>query len=138
MAVRAASRGEVPVGAAVVLAGRLVGTGHNERVHGMDPTAHAEIVALRAAARAVGTWRLGGAVLYVTLEPCLMCVGALLEARVGRVVFGCREPRSGALGSVFDIARAGPGRHNLEVTGGILAREAASLLQSFFAARRGA
>lgn len=129
---RAARHGDVPVGAVVVQAGLILGRGGNRREIDSDPTAHAEIVVLRAAAKAIGGWRLGDAVLYVTLEPCPMCLGAMLAARLPRVVFGCADPKAGACGSVLDFA-AHPGlNHQLEVTGGVCAAEASALLSSFF------
>lgn len=135
---QAAAAGEVPIGAVVVVAGTVVAATHNAPIATCDPTAHAEVVALRAAARRLGNYRLPGAVLYVTVEPCLMCVGALLHARVARVVYGCREPKGGALGSVYDVGRDGRGNHRLEVSGGVGAGPAQALLQAFFAVRRGA
>jgi len=137
-ATRGAAAGEVPIGAVVVVDGVVVGAAHNAPISDCDPTAHAEIVALRGAARRAGNYRLPGAVVYVTVEPCLMCVGALLHARVARVVYGCREPKGGALGSVYDVGRDGRGNHRLEVTSGVCAEPAQQLLQAFFAARRGA
>lgn len=134
----AGTRGEVPVGAVVVLGGRIVGRGGNNPIGATDPTAHAEVNALRDAARTVGNYRLTGATLYVTVEPCMMCVGALLQARVARVVYGCREPKTGALGSVYDLGRDGRANHRVEVRAGICAEAASLLLQEFFRARRGA
>jgi len=138
VATRGAALGEVPVGAVVVVDGVVVAAEHNAPIGLCDPTAHAEVLALRVAARRLGNYRLTGAVVYVTVEPCLMCVGALLHARVARVVYGCREPKGGALGSVYDVGRDGRGSHRLEVVGGVCAEPAQRLLQSFFAARRGA
>lgn len=132
----AAARGEVPVGAVVVAGGEVIATGANTPIASHDPTAHAEIVALRAAAAAVGNYRLTGTSLYVTLEPCCMCVGAIIHARVGRLVFGAADPKSGAAGSVFDLAAASAHNHNPEVVGGVLAPESAELLQTFFRERR--
>jgi tRNA(adenine34) deaminase len=133
---RAEAAGEVPVGAVVVVGGEIVARGFNQPIGRIDPTAHAEIVALRAAAARVGNYRLTGAELYVTVEPCLMCVGAAIHARVGRVIFGAPEPRAGALGSATD-ALAVPGlNHRFAVTGGVLADECGALLTAFFHARR--
>ena len=134
----AESLGEVPVGAVVVDAtGAVVARAANSPIARDDPTAHAEILALRAAGRALGNYRLPGCVLYVTLEPCAMCVGALVHARLARVVYGARDPKTGACGSVFDLATSSSMNHRLEVTGGVLAEECGALLKQFFAARRG-
>lgn len=134
---RAEAAGEVPVGAVVVIGGEIVGRGFNRPIEAVDPTAHAEIVALREAARRLGNYRLTGAELYVTVEPCLMCVGAAIHARVDRVIYGAAEPRAGALGSATD-ALAVPGlNHRFKVTGGALAEECGALLLAFFRARRG-
>jgi tRNA(Arg) A34 adenosine deaminase TadA len=128
--------GEVPVGAVVALEGRLVGAGFNRPIESQDPTAHAEIVALRQAALAVGNYRLPGATLYVTVEPCLMCVGAMVHARVGLVVFGAAEPKSGALVSAF-AAHELPGlNHRLSALGGVLGEECRAVIQQFFRERR--
>ena len=135
-AVQAQSRGEVPVGAAVVLDGRVIGLGGNQPIAAVDPTAHAEIVALRAAAAAVGNYRLTNATLYVTVEPCLMCVGAMIHARIGLVVYGAAEPRGGALVSAAR-AHETPGlNHRLEVLGGVLESDSRALMQQFFHDRR--
>jgi tRNA(adenine34) deaminase len=133
----AAALGEVPIGAVLVRDDRIVGRGHNAPIAMSDPTAHAEVLALRAAARAAGNYRLPGTTLYVTVEPCAMCVGALLQARVTRVVFGCSDPKAGALGSVCNLAAART-NHRFTVTGGVCADEARALLQGFFRLRRGA
>ncbi len=136
-ALRARDAGEVPVGAVVVLDEVAIGSGFNQPISSNDPTAHAEVVALRAAARHVGNYRLTGARLYVTVEPCLMCVGAAIHARIAEVVFGAPEPRAGALVS---SARAHeiPGlNHRLAVTGGVLEDECRRVIQAFFAERRG-
>jgi tRNA(adenine34) deaminase len=135
-AATAAAEGEVPVGAVVVAGGQVIGRGRN-RVSGLpDPTAHAEILALGAAAQARGDWRLTGCTLYVTLEPCPMCMGACLNSRLDRIVFGAYEPKFGACGSVLDL-RAPPGyNHTLTVTGGVGAGASADLLRSFFRERR--
>lgn len=136
LAQRAAEGGEVPVGAVVVHAGRIVGRGHNQPVGACDPTAHAEIVALREAARTLGNYRLEGCTLYVTLEPCAMCAQAALHARLARVVYGAAEPRSGAAGSVLDLfAQPALNAHTC-VQGGVLAPAAAALMQGFFQRRR--
>lgn len=127
---------EVPVGAVVVLAGEIVGRGFNQPILGRDPTAHAEVMALRDAARRLGNYRLPGSTLYVTLEPCVMCTGAIMHARVARVVYGARDPKTGAAGSVIDLYREERLNHHAEVVGGVLAEECGALLSSFFAARR--
>jgi len=133
---RAAAAGEVPVGAVVVLGGRLWAAAHNQTVAACDPTAHAEVVALRRAARRLGNHRLLDAVLYVTLEPCIMCVGAVVQARLRRVVYGCRDPKAGALGSVYDVAADAHLNHRFEVTAGVREEASRELLQAFFRARR--
>ena len=133
---RALNHDDVPIGAIVVRDGAVIAAGHNERELRQDPTAHAEILALRAAARAIGHWRILDSTLYVTLEPCAMCAGAIVLARVPRVVFGCADPKAGAAGSVLDILAEPRLNHRPEVTGGVLARECATLLTDFFAARR--
>jgi tRNA(adenine34) deaminase len=137
-AAAAAAAGEVPVGALVVVEGRIVAQGHNRPIAACDPSAHAEIVALRAAGAALGNYRIADGDLYVTVEPCLMCVGAIIQARLRRVVYGCADPKSGALGGLFDVTRQGGLNHRFAVTGGVLADDAAALLQQFFRARRGA
>jgi tRNA(adenine34) deaminase len=136
LAKAAESMGEVPVGAVVVLDDLVIGRGSNAPIETTDPSAHAEMLALRQAARAVGNYRLPDATLYVTLEPCPMCAGAMVHARVARLVYGCTDPRSGAAGSVFDIAASPKLNHRLEVVGGICATESSDLLQTFFRARR--
>lgn len=129
--------GDVPVGAIVVSAdGEVIARRHNERERAGDPTAHAEILALRDAARATATWRLTGATLYVTLEPCPMCAGALVAARIGRVVFGTPDPKAGATGSLYNICTDPRLNHEVAVTHGVRAGEAAALLAGFFADRR--
>lgn len=137
LAEQAAGAGEVPVGAVVVRDGVVIGRGHNRPVGACDPTAHAEVVALRAAAQQVGNYRLPGATLYVTLEPCPMCAGALLHARIARVVAGAVDPRGGAAGSVVDVFRPGIFNHTLRYEQGLEADASADLLRSFFRARRG-
>lgn len=134
----AAAEGEVPVGAVIVHGGRIIGRGRNARERLNDPTAHAEMVAITAAAAAIGDWRLEDCTLYVTLEPCPMCMGACLNARIPRIVYAAREPKAGACGSVVDL-RAPPGfNHRVEVTGGVLQEPCAGLLVRFFRSRRGA
>ena len=134
---RAADAGEVPVGAVVTLSGEIVGRGHNRSIRNSDPTAHAEIVALRAAARQEQNYRLPGASVFVTLEPCVMCVGAMLQARIARIVFGAYDPDAGAVGSVIDLSMVPAFNHRIEVNGGLLADDAGTLLREFFAVRRG-
>jgi len=134
---RAAERaGEVPVGAVVVRAGEVIARAGNRTITDGDPTAHAEIVALRAAARAVGNYRLAGATLYVTIEPCAMCAGAIVQARLERLVYGADDPKGGAVRSCFAVLDHPQLNHRVAVTPGICAEEAAALLQSFFSARR--
>jgi tRNA(adenine34) deaminase len=133
---RALGHDDVPVWAVVVAGDEVVAAGRNERERLGDPTAHAEIGALRDAARALGSWRLLGATLYVTLEPCAMCAGAIVLARVPRVVFGTPDPKAGAAGSVLDVLAEPRLNHRPEVDGGVLAEECAGLLRAFFAARR--
>lgn len=135
-AMRAAAAGEVPVGALVVLDGRIIGRGANAPIATHDPTAHAEIQALRQAGRRVGNYRLPGATLYTTVEPCLMCMGALWHARVARLVFGCFDPKAGAAGSLFDVPRDARLTPRLDVTGGVCEAECRGLLQRFFLVRR--
>ena len=131
-AAKAAKRGEVPVGALLFHGDRVLGRGYNTREAGHDPTAHAEIHAIRRAAKAAKSWRLSGSTLVVTLEPCIQCIGASLLARVETVVFGCRDPKGGALGSVVDL-RAVPGvNHSVKVIEGVLEAECASVLSEFF------
>jgi len=136
LARHAQARGEVPVGAVIVHAGGIVGRGGNAPIAGNDPTAHAEIAALRDAARARGNYRLPDCDLYVTLEPCLMCAGAIMHARIRRLVFGARDPKTGACGSVVDVFADGRLNHHTRVIAGMLAAECAALLSTFFAARR--
>ena len=136
LAREAASMDEVPVGALVVSEGRIIGRGFNQPISRRDPTAHAEVMALRDAATRLGNYRLPGCTLYVTLEPCLMCSGAILHARLARVVFGASDPKTGAAGSVVDVFAQGRLNHHTAVDGGILATECGGLLSSFFAMRR--
>ena len=133
----AGAAGEVPVGALVVLEGEVVGRGFNQPIGRHDPTAHAEIMALRDAAIRLGNYRLPGCTLYVTLEPCAMCAGAIMHARIERVVFGARDPKTGVAGSVIDLFAETRLNHHTAITGGVLADECGSLLSGFFAARRG-
>ena len=134
---RALEHDDVPVGAVIVHDGEVIATGHNERELREDPTAHAETIALREAARALGSWRVLDTVLYVTLEPCAMCAGAIVLARVPRVVFGTWDPKAGAAGSVLDVLAQPRLNHRPEVAGGLLAEECADQLRAFFAGRRG-
>ncbi len=138
LAARAGAQGEVPVGAVLVDAegATVLGEGWNQPIGGHDPTAHAEIMAVRAAAARVENYRLTGAVLYVTLEPCTMCAGALIHARLARVVYGATDPKAGAAGSVFDILGTWQLNHHVEVEGGILAEACSETLRAFFHARR--
>ncbi len=136
LARHAENLGEVPVGAVLVGRDGLVAEGRNAPVASLDPTAHAEIQALRAAGKALHNYRLPGTTLYVTMEPCPMCAGALVHARVSRLVFGVQDLRAGAAGTVFDIVRAPEVNHRLEVTGGVLESECRKLVQDFFRARR--
>ena len=129
---KAADRGEVPIGAVVVQGGKAVGRGYNRREKAHDPTAHAEIIAIRKAALKAGNWRLTDATLYVTLEPCLMCMGAILLARLQRVVFGCRDPKAGAAGSLYDLSNDRRLNHRLAVVGGVMETECAERLSRFF------
>jgi len=133
---RARGHGDVPIGAVVVRDGEVVACAHNERELRQDPTAHAEIIALREAARALGSWRVLGATLYVTLEPCAMCAGAIVLARVPRVLYGATDPKAGACGSVLDVLCEPRLNHRPEVEGGVLGQECGELLSEFFAARR--
>jgi tRNA(adenine34) deaminase len=127
---------DVPIGAVVVHEGEVIGAGHNERELRSDPTAHAELLALREAARQLGSWRILDSVLYVTLEPCAMCAGAIVLARVPRVVFAARDPKAGAAGSVLNVLAVEQLNHRPQVEEGLLAEESADLLRAFFAARR--
>jgi tRNA(adenine34) deaminase len=131
-----ANGGEVPVGAIVVIESRVVGAAHNRPISLRDPSAHAEILAIREAATNAGAYRLEGASIYVTLEPCVMCVGAIINARIAKVYYGARDEKAGALGSVYDIGRDGRLNHRIEVYGGILAGECAAILREFFRERR--
>lgn len=128
--------GEVPVGAVLVKDGAVIAMGHNQPIIDHDPTAHAEIAALRAAAQQLGNYRLPGCTLYVTLEPCVMCAGAMLHARLARVVFGAHDPKTGACGSVVNLFAEPRLNHHTQVQGGVLAAECGTLLSAFFAERR--
>lgn len=134
---RARSEGEVPVGAVVVHEGQLVGEGWNRPIGAIDPTAHAEVLALRDAARALGDYRMAEADLFVTLEPCVMCAGAIVHARLRRVIFGAYDPKAGAAGSAFNILENPAALHRPAMMGGVLAEECGALLREFFTARRG-
>ena len=134
---KAAAAGEVPVGAIVVVDGEVIGAGFNQPIATRDPTAHAEIVALRAAAARLGNYRLTGSTLYVTVEPCLMCVGAMVHARVGLVVYGTTEPKAGAIVSMMRANELPQLNHRLQAAGGILEDECRELVQAFFRAKRG-
>ncbi len=135
-AVKAAEEGEIPVGAVVVAEGEIIASGHNRSVSQCDPSAHAEIVAMRAAGTKRGNHRLTDATLYVTLEPCVMCTGAIVQARIRRIVFGAYDKKAGALGSVLDLSDSRALNHRFEINGGLLADECSNLLQEFFAVRR--
>lgn len=138
LAARAEASGEVPVGAILVVDGRIVGEGFNAPIASADPSAHAEIRALRAAGESAGNYRLPESTLYVTLEPCAMCAGAIMHARVARVVFGARDPKTGAAGSVVDLFAEPRLNHQTQVQGGVLADECGAVLRQFFARKRGA
>jgi tRNA(adenine34) deaminase len=135
-ALAAARNGEVPVGAIVTLEDRILARAGNRTISDCDPTAHAEIIVLRAAAQLLGNYRLAGATLYVTVEPCAMCAGAIIQARIARVVYGCDDPKGGAARSCFTVFDHPALNHRVEVAGGVLAEECSVTLQSFFAARR--
>ena len=132
----AAAAGEVPVGAVVVHERKIIGEGWNRPIATHDPTAHAEIIALRAAAEALGSYRLANTTLYVTLEPCAMCAGAMVHARVKRLVYGSSDPRAGASGSIFNVTQNPALNHRIDCEGGLLSDECGELLREFFAARR--
>jgi tRNA(adenine34) deaminase len=136
LARQAGEASEVPVGAVVVKDGEVVGRGYNRPVSAKDPTAHAEVVALRDAAARIGNYRLGECELYVTLEPCAMCAGAIMHARVKRVIYGAKDPKSGACGSIVNLFAEDRLNHHTAVVGGVMANEASRILQEFFAARR--
>jgi len=132
----AQDNGDVPIGAVIVHAGRIVAKAYNQREQLNDPTAHAEIVALTQAAAALQTWRLAGCTIYVTLEPCPMCAGALVLARIDRLVYGCDDPKAGACGSLYNIVQDQRLNHRVQVTRGVLAQDCSALLKAFFQARR--
>lgn len=132
----AASEGEVPVGAVVVVDGTIVAAGHNQSISASDPSGHAEVLAIRAAAQSQNNHRLSNATLFVTLEPCVMCVGAIVQARIGRVVFGAYDDKAGALGSAMDLSDSKALNHRFETNGGLLAEESGALLKAFFQSRR--
>jgi len=132
----AAAAGEVPIGAVLVVAGSIIGRGHNQRENWQDPTAHAEMIVIRRAAETLQTWRLLNSTLYVTMEPCVMCVGAAILARIKRLVFAVADPKAGACGSIFNIAEEQRLNHHLEVSGGILEQASRDLLQAFFGGLR--
>lgn len=136
-ATQALDHDDVPIGAVVVHDGEVIGAGHNERELRADPTAHAEMIALREAARQLGSWRVLDSVMYVTLEPCAMCAGAIVLARIPRVIFGATDPKAGAAGSVLDVLDSPRLNHRPQVESGLLAEECADLLRAFFAPRRG-
>ena len=136
LAVQARQRGEVPVGAVVVLDGRVIGTGFNQAISAQDPTAHAEIVAMRAAAKQLGNYRLTGADLYVTIEPCQMCVGAMVHARIARVIYGAQEPKAGAIESAMRAHEHPSLNHRVQAVGGMLEAECGAVIQEFFQERR--
>jgi tRNA(adenine34) deaminase len=136
LADEAAAKGEVPVGAVVVKDGKIIGRGFNRPITTSDPTAHAEIVAMREAAAHLGNYRLTGCELFVTLEPCVMCVGAMAHARIARVVFGAADPKTGACGSIVDLPALETFNHHGKFEGGVLAEESAAILKRFFAERR--
>jgi tRNA(adenine34) deaminase len=136
LAKRAARRGEAPVGALVVMGNEVIGRAGNQRERRRDATAHAEVLALRQACRAVGAWRLTGASLYVTLEPCAMCAGAMVLARIARLVYGARDSKAGAAGSLFDVVREPKLNHRVAVTAGVLETECSAVLSGFFRERR--
>ncbi len=129
---KAAARSETPVGAILVIGGEVIAAAHNMRETWQDPTAHAESIVLREASAQLGRWRLQDATVYVTLEPCLMCAGALVLARVGRLVYGCRDPKAGALGSAYDVVRDGRLNHTYRITPGVLEAECREVLSGFF------
>jgi tRNA(adenine34) deaminase len=133
---RAEAEGEVPVGAIAVASGQIVGAGHNRPIGLNDPTAHAEILAIKSAAAHLKTYRLATVSIYVTLEPCVMCVGAMVNARIARVIYGARDEKAGALGSIYDVGRDGWLNHRFEVIAGVMETECAEIMRQFFRARR--
>jgi tRNA(adenine34) deaminase len=135
-AAESAEAGEIPVGAVVVVSGEVVATGQNRSIRDSDPSAHAEVVALRAAGNTLSNYRLTDATLYVTLEPCVMCIGAIVQGRVTRVVFGAYDPKAGAAGSVIDLTGSPAFNHRFDIMGGVLAEECGAVLKEFFTERR--
>ena len=133
---KAGDRGEVPIGAVVVKDGAVIGRGYNLRETRHDPSAHAEMIAIRSASRKLGSWRLSGASLYVTLEPCIMCMGAIILARIERVIFGCFDPKAGAAGSLYDLSNDSRLNHRFFLESGVLQEECSAILSCFFAALR--
>ncbi len=133
---KAAKKGEVPVGAVIVRGGAVISRGHNKKEFGIDPSAHAEMVSIRKAAKKLGSWRLEHTTLYVTLEPCLMCMGAIIQARVPRLVFGAFDPKAGACGSLYDVSNDSRLNHRVEVESGVCGPESSILLKDFFALLR--
>jgi tRNA(adenine34) deaminase len=136
LAALAAERGEVPVGAVLVADGEVIGEGHNRTITDADPTAHAEMVAIRAAARVIGDWRLLGSTLYISLEPCAMCAGAIVLARITRVVYGAADPKAGMAGTLGNLLQDARLNHRCQLLGGVMAEESAKLLKTFFRERR--
>lgn len=134
---KARDKGEVPIGAVIVTDGRVIARGHNLRESKNDPTAHAEMIAVRKAAKKLNSWRLTNSTLYVTVEPCVMCIGAIVLARIPRLVFGCLDPKGGAVGSLYDISDDKRLNHRVEVRPGVMAEEAQALLKDFFKSLRG-
>lgn len=133
---KALKKTEVPVGAVIVREGEVIGKGHNRKESGLDPTLHAEVTAIRKAAKKLGNWRLSHTTLYVTLEPCLMCMGAIIQARIPRLVFGAFDPKAGACGSLYDVSNDSRLNHRVNVVSGVLEEEAGALLKDFFRALR--
>lgn len=133
---RAKALGEVPIGAVIVVGGEVIARGHNLKETSKDPTSHAEMVVIRATADKMGAWRLSDSTLYVTLEPCLMCIGAMVQARIRRLVFGTMDPKAGAVGSLYDVSKDERLNHLIDVTSGILAEDCSSILKDFFSKRR--
>jgi len=132
----AGEEGDVPIGCVVVCENRVIGKGYNQREKLQDPTAHAEMIALTAASEFIGSWRLGGCTMYVSLEPCSMCAGALVLARIDRLVYGCDDPKTGAVKSLYNIVQDDRLNHRIEVSSGVLAEECSKMLSGFFAGRR--
>ncbi|HBO85268.1 MAG: tRNA-specific adenosine deaminase [Deltaproteobacteria bacterium GWC2_42_11] len=133
---KAEKKGEVPIGCVIVHGGRIIGKGHNLRETKNDPTLHAEIIALKKASKTLGSWRLSGTTVYVTIEPCIMCMGALILARVKRIVFGCYDKKGGACGSLYDISQDKRLNHRIEVVSGVMDKECMNIIQGFFSGLR--